>query len=187
MIFDKSNANNMHENRFFLSFRQNKKERKKSHHEILFILANPSPKTKIEQNASTASIDETVKFCMEKGIHDGYARISIVNSFSCLGNDQKKLRELLKGNSKYLNQSSNDIWIEWAIKRADYIVAAWGEMGNLYNRNAQITDILIRKGKSGSINCLSTTKDGFPQHLSQQSRNRNQLTLTNSFKIYPYI
>lgn len=53
----------------------------------------------------------------------------------------------------------NDHWIEYAVSRAYFVVAAWGNRGNILDRATSITS-RYRK----NLKALQVTKAGMPKH-----------------------
>jgi len=113
---------------------------------VLFIGLNPS-------TANEEEDDPTIRRCVNYAKDWGYGGFMMVNLFAyrtMLSSNLKKV--------KYPVGSENDKYIVTLSKKADITVAAWGNNGNLYNRDKQVL-ILVP-----SLMCLKINKLGQPTH-----------------------
>ncbi len=113
---------------------------------VLFIGLNPS-------TADDKVDDPTIRRCVNFAKNWGYGGFLIVNLFAyrtTLPSNLKKVKcPVGKDNDKYIVKLS---------KKADLIVAAWGNNGNLYSRDKQVLNLIP------NLMCLKINKSGQPAH-----------------------
>jgi hypothetical protein len=130
---------------------------------ILYIMLNPS-------TASHEVEDRTSKQCLFFAKKFEYGSLEVVNLFSIIATDPKKLKHVLNpiGND-------NDRYILEAAKRADTIVVAWGEKHFINKRNKNVLSIL--KSNGHELYCLDVAKSGHPRHPSRMKHNIDNLKI----------
>ncbi len=94
----------------------------------LFIMLNPS-------KADEKRNDPTVTRCMGFAKHWGFGRLEVCNIFAYRATDPKELFNLTP---EMAIGSENNTHITKAIIRADRVVCAWGNHGELYGRGDEI-------------------------------------------------
>lgn len=109
-------------------------------------------------NPSTADSnkdDNTVKRLYHWTAQNKCGGFVIANLFAYRSRDPKRLKTtpdpVGPDNNKYIKELS---------EQCSIIVCAWGNHGNLMNRNSEVIELL----KGQSIYCLETTSTGQPQH-----------------------
>ena len=114
-----------------------------------FVLLNPS-------TANESVDDPTVKACMKIAHNLGFDGIYITNLFAF----RTKNPEILK-RSKDPVGNQNNKYIEEYAHKAKLVIVAWGNYGNLLNRDGDVLKIL---SKTKIPQCLAYTKLGYPKH-----------------------
>jgi hypothetical protein len=123
---------------------------------VLFILLNPS-------TADATFDDPTVKKCIGFAERWGFESLKIVNLFAYRATDPEELVE-----AKDPVGSDNDRWIREAVKRTDFVVVGWGNLGpyickrciNCSHRIDRVLNII----KDSNPHCLAITKERQPKH-----------------------
>ena len=113
---------------------------------VLFIGLNPS-------TADEGMDDPTIRRCSGYAQHWGYGGFMIVNLFAYRTTFPSNLKKV-----KSPVVSENDKYIIKLSKKADITVAAWGDNGNLYNRDKQVLSLVP------NLVCLKINKSGQPAH-----------------------
>ena len=113
---------------------------------ILFIGLNPS-------TADEKSDDPTIRRCSNYAKNWGYGGFMMANLFAYRSSLPCNLKKV-----KYPVGKDNDKYIVTLSKKADITVAAWGNYGNLFNRDKQILNIIPY------LMCLKINKSGQPAH-----------------------
>ena len=114
---------------------------------IAFIGLNPS--TADEQND-----DPTIRRCVSFAKQWGGSSLWMVNLFAFRATKPAALK-----NATDPIGSQNDAWLDAAITRADIVVAAWGNHGQLDNRAKFVT-----AKYSTQLKTLRVTRAGMPSH-----------------------
>lgn len=128
---------------------------------ICWIMLNPS-------TADANQDDPTIRRCMGFARSWGAGGIVVVNLFAYRATDPNNLWEAsakcnivgeTSGPFRPMFDNLNDYHIATATAQCRTI-AAWGTLGNTNERDQQVIE-LIRPAR---IECLGTTKDGYPKH-----------------------
>lgn len=128
----------------------------------LFVMLNPST---ADENVD----DATIRKCIGFGKRWGYDGIEVVNLFAFRATDPKALKQQTPAQAE---GPRNDEFILDAAARAKttLIVAAWGNHGQLYNRNQFVVGRLV--GLGHTLRCFKVTKTGMPEHPLYQPYER---------------
>lgn len=113
---------------------------------VMFIGLNPS-------TADDRADDPTVRRCIGFSQKWGFGGLILVNLFAYRTTDPVGLIAIDDPIGP-----ENDHWIALEQKKADCVVAAWGNHGVLLNRD----DTVLKSLKNAF--CLGTTKTGCPRH-----------------------
>lgn len=116
---------------------------------INFILLNPS-------TADETKDDPTMRRCINFAKQWGYDGMYVTNLFAYRSTDPKKLKQV-----KDPIGPENDDYIKKYANRAQRVVVAWGNHGELYGRGKDVIEML--SGIEG-VCCLGKTKKGEPRH-----------------------
>ena len=119
---------------------------------ILFIGLNPS-------TANEKIDDPTIRRCINYAQNWGYGSLLMVNLFAYRATMPSELK-----NVKNPIGNDNDLHIIELSKKADIAVAAWGNEGNLLNRDKEVKKILP------NLMCLKINKSGQPAHPLYQKK-----------------
>jgi len=119
---------------------------------ILFIGLNPS-------TANEKIDDPTIRRCINYAQNWGYGSLLMVNLFAYRATMPSELK-----NVKNPIGNDNDLHIIELSKKADIAVAAWGNEGNLLNRDKEVKKILP------NLMCLKINKSGQPSHPLYQKK-----------------
>ena len=119
---------------------------------ILFIGLNPS-------TADEKIDDPTIRRCINYAQNWGYGSLLMVNLFAYRATMPSELK-----NVKNPIGNDNDLHIIELSKKADIAVAAWGNEGNLLNRDKEVKKILP------NLMCLKINKSGQPSHPLYQKK-----------------
>ena len=119
---------------------------------ILFIGLNPS-------TADESNDDPTIKRCLFYSSRWGFGGLIMANLFAFRATLPKDLK-----NSRHPVGRDNNQFIIHAHKEAAMTIAAWGNDGNLYNRDQEVLEIL------SSPMCLKVNKTGQPAHPLYQKK-----------------
>lgn len=121
----------------------------------VFIMLNPS-------TADEYLTDPTIRKCIGFSKRFGFKSMAVVNLFAYRAVDPKTLRR------KYIDPigPENDTVILKVLSKAKQtkckIVCAWGNNGDLFNRNNEIYKLLI--DSKVTPYCFGVTKPGEPRH-----------------------
>jgi len=126
-------------------------DKKKKH--VLFIGLNPS-------TADEEVDDPTIRRCLNFAKKWGYGGFIMVNLFAYRTTLASNLKKV-----KYPVGKDNDKYIMTLSKKADTTVAAWGNNGNLYDRDKQVLSFIP------NLMCLKVNKSGQPSHPLYLSKN----------------
>ena len=119
---------------------------------ILFIGLNPS-------TANEKIDDPTIRRCINYAQNWGYGSLLMVNLFAYRATLPSELK-----NVKNPIGNDNDLQIIELSKKADIVVAAWGNEGTLLNRDKEVKKILP------NLMCLKINKSGQPSHPLYQKK-----------------
>lgn len=114
---------------------------------VAFIGLNPS-------TADATMDDPTIRRCVGFAKAWGGGSLWMVNLFAFRATKPENL--LLAANPI---GPENDEWVEWAVTKADIVIAAWGNHGQLKNRGNEIA-----RKFSGKLHTLGLTGAGMPRH-----------------------
>lgn len=127
---------------------------------MLYIMLNPS-------TADGESDDPTIRVCMGRAERMGYGKITVVNLFAYRATDP---RELYRLPCERIIGPENDYYIREHLAYADYVICAWGNHGNLYQRDLQVREIIKRY--EVPVHHLGLTLEGQPRHPLRISYSR---------------
>ena len=119
---------------------------------ILFIGLNPS-------TADETNEDPTIRRCLFYSSRWGFGGLIMVNLFAFRATLPKDLK-----NSKHPVGRDNNQFIIHAHKEASITIAAWGNDGDLYNRDQEVLEII------SNPMCLKVNKTGQPAHPLYQKK-----------------
>ena len=119
---------------------------------ILFIGLNPS-------TADETHDDPTIRRCLFYSSRWGFGGLIMVNLFALRATLPKDLK-----NSKHPVGRDNNQFIIHAHKEASMTIAAWGNDGDLYNRDQEVLEIITNPM------CLKVNKTGQPAHPLYQKK-----------------
>jgi len=119
---------------------------------ILFIGLNPS-------TADETHDDPTIRRCLLYSSRWGFGGMIMVNLFAFRATLPKDLK-----NSKHPVGRDNNQFIIHAHKDASMTIAAWGNDGDLYNRDQEVLEII------SNPMCLKVNKTGQPAHPLYQKK-----------------
>ena len=119
---------------------------------ILFIGLNPS-------TADETNDDPTIRRCLFYSSRWGFGGLIMVNLFAFRATLPKDLK-----NSKHPVGRDNNQFIIHAHKEASMTIAAWGNDGDLYNRDQEVLEII------SNPMCLKVNKTGQPAHPLYQKK-----------------
>lgn len=137
----------------------------------LFIMLNPS-------TADETKNDPTVSRCIKYARRWGFGRLEVCNIFAYRATDPKELyayydsRIPVGADHGYIN----DEHIKSAVERADRVVCAWGNHGQLFNRGIEVRDLVMNEGKFPFA--FKITNKGQPAHPLYQKRDAPLITWT---------
>lgn len=138
---------------------------------VLFIMLNPS-------TADARADDPTLRRCIDLATHWGFGELEVVNLFGLRSTDPDALRTHADPVG-----SMNDLAITAAARRAETIVVAWGDGGELLDRDRAVLallDALARtpphrpagpprpSRQAGRLKCIGLTQRGNPRHPLQR-------------------
>lgn len=124
--------------------------------EIGWIMLNPS-------TADANQDDPTIRRCVAFSKAWGHGGMVVVNLFATRATDPQALRlrtDFYQDEHEALIGYKNDAVIESELKNCAVIVAAWGNHGALYNRGAEVRELL----GDYRLQCLGLTKTLEPRH-----------------------
>ncbi len=115
-----------------------------------FLMLNPS-KADAEKN------DQTIRTCIGMAARFGFGSLEVVNLFAFCATYPEELRAAKNPVGKL-----NDRYIVDAVSKADRIILAWGNHGDILGRSKEVLDLLSPYRLN--LVCLGTTKSGQPRH-----------------------
>lgn len=115
---------------------------------LALIMLNPS-------TADAAINDATIRRCIGFADSWGYGSLEVVNLFAFRTPKPRMLREAADPVGDLCNQA-----ILRAVKRSDQIVIAWGNWGNLHQRDQAVLKLLADQ----EIYCFGYNQSGQPCH-----------------------
>ena len=121
---------------------------------VLFIALNPSTADEIND-------DPTIRRCINYAKKWGYGSILVANLFAYRTTNPEKLRYV-----KNPVGNDNDQHIIKLSKKANLIVAAWGNEGSLFNRDKEVARLIP------NLMCLKVNKSGQPTHPLYQKKDK---------------
>lgn len=113
---------------------------------VNFIMLNPS-------TADANQDDPTIRRCIGFARAWGYGGLIVTNLFALRATDPKEM----KAHAEPVGPR-NDFWLKTIAHNATLMVAAWGAHGAHLGRADEVRSWL------DSLQCLGTTKGGFPRH-----------------------
>lgn len=117
---------------------------------MTFIMLNPS-------KADALKDDPTIRKCVMLAKKENCSGIYVINLFALRSSQPKDL---------YIHNNpvgpDNDYWIDEITKKSKIIVVAWGNDGNLLNRDIEVCEKLKSLGLN--LYCLGLNKNGSPKH-----------------------
>ena len=117
----------------------------------LFVMLNPS-------TADEVVDDPTIRRCIGFAWREGFGRLEIVNLYGFRATEPGVLFE-----AEDPVGSENDLTVEEALKRADLVIAAWGNHGgHVPGRMGRVVDMLRISGQKSM--CFGFTKQNQPRH-----------------------
>ncbi len=132
----------------------------------LFIMLNPSTADEVKN-------DPTVARCIKYARRWGFGRLEVCNIFAYRATDPKELYRLLE---PIAIGPENHIYIQEAVVRADRVVCAWGNHGELYERGIEIRNTIMRLNKFPFA--FKITNKGQPIHPLYQKADAPLITWT---------
>ncbi len=131
----------------YLLWRQHLRARRPA--TVLFIMLNPS-------SADEVTNDPTIARCAQLSKIWGFQRAEVVNLFAFKATQPRVLRQATDPVGPH-----NNHFILEAARRADCIIAAWGNHGNLLARDQEVLRLIEDRHQ---IWCFGKTKNGSPKH-----------------------
>jgi hypothetical protein len=127
---------------------------------VLWVMLNPS-------KADAYQDDHTITMCIHFSESWGYGKLEVGNLFALRSTDPT----VLKDHPNHIGPL-NDEWLKDMAKRADRVVAAWGDHGSTFpNRIRQVLPILGPEVYALSVpNESFLTKKQQPRHPSRVSK-----------------
>lgn len=138
----------------------------------LFIMLNPS-------TADEKRNDPTVSRCIGFAKHWGFGRLEVCNIFAYRATDPGELYQLSEyypANYNIANGPENIDYIRHAVVRADRVVCAWGNHGELFNRGIEVRNLVMNEGKFPLA--FKITNKGQPIHPLYQKADAPLITWT---------
>lgn len=130
----------------------------------LFIMLNPS-------TADETKNDPTVARCIDFTKRWGFGRLEVCNIFAYRATEPRELRRLTEQQAV---GPDNDHHIASAIGRADRVVCAWGNHGEMHGRGVQVRNAIILAGKIPLA--FKITGAGQPIHPLYQKKDAPLIT-----------
>lgn len=130
----------------------------------LFIMLNPS-------TADETKNDPTVARCVDFAKRWGFGSLEVCNIFAYRSTEPLELRGLTEAQAV---GSDNDHHIDSAITRADRVVCAWGNRGEMHRRGIQVRSAIILAGKIPLA--FKITGAGQPIHPLYQKKDAPLIT-----------
>jgi hypothetical protein len=115
---------------------------------VAFCGCNPS---KASRHQSDATVRRWIGFARRWG----YGRIIVVNLFALVSTDPDELAKAADPVGR-----DNDVWIRWATRRAQLLVACWGSCSPLVEARAAEVRPMLGPG----VKCFGFNRDGSPRH-----------------------
>ncbi len=136
---------------------------------VVFILLNPS-------TADGQRDDPTIRRCMGLARGWGFGAVEVVNLFAWRATRPRDLRRALAAAAGSDGGAANRRAVLRAVRRADLVVAAWGNHGAWQGAGPTLLAQLVgaglgpRRGPVGSarvlrLACLGWTRLGHPRHV----------------------
>lgn len=123
-------------------------------HSILWVMLNPSTADGLEDDA-------TIRRCIAFSLAWGYQRLDVVNLFALRATSPKELKTARDPIGPCNNQVIRSM-VQYGYQDLfppNRIVVAWGNRGELFNRDQEVLALLPEK-----VACLGVTKIGQPKH-----------------------
>jgi hypothetical protein len=117
---------------------------------ITLVMLNPSA-------ADAVYNDQTISTCMRLARRFNFGSIEVVNLFAYCTSDPRQLKQARNPVGKH-----NDHYIWASAQKANSILIAWGNHGNLQSRHMEVLDMLVHLATP--LYCLGVTKQGQPRH-----------------------
>ncbi len=102
--------------------------------------------------------DPTISQCENYATNWKFGGLEVVNLFAFISTDRKKIR---KGGKEIIGKNNDDRVLR-TCKKADLVVAAWGNDGKIQNRSTEVKKLLQKSGIK--IRALKINKSGEPHH-----------------------
>jgi hypothetical protein len=115
---------------------------------ILFVMLNPS-------TADAEINDPTIRRCLDFAQSWGYGSLEVVNLFGLRTTQPQRLRQAADPVGP-----DCDRYVQTAIERADTIIVAWGNWGNLQGRDQTVLNWI----DPSRCYCLGVNQSGQPRH-----------------------
>lgn len=128
---------------------------------LAFVMLNPS-------DADAFIPDPTIHECCKRAARRGFDTVDVVNLFSFRTPYPTALRACERGRRGA--DQRNDQVIADVTAGAELVIAAWGNDGNLDNRDLCVRSMLWSRGIA--LHCLGTTQSGAPKHPLARGRHR---------------
>ncbi len=125
----------------------------------LFVMVNPS-------TADEREDDATIRRCMGYARSWGYGWLYVCNLSPYRATDPRDL--VATGAEPAEVWDYNLALLKTAAAAAEIVIVAWGANGRHENRAERVLEALAQSG--AEINCLATTKGGYPVHPLRQPR-----------------
>lgn len=130
-------------------------------HRLVFLMLNPS-------TADAFVLDPTVRECCKRARALGAGILEVVNLFALRSTDPAELKKC--GHGFRGDDTDNDQQILDACEGSVMVIAAWGNHGQLGNRDLSVQRALRAKGIQ--LHHLGVTGDGYPKHPLARGRHR---------------
>lgn len=119
---------------------------------IGFIMLNPS-------RADAQVDDPTIRRCIAFAHTWNFGALEVVNLFAYRTSHPADLKRVLDPVG-----GENDRYLLSLGQRVNQIILAWGNWGNLQNRNRCVLQLLEQQTYLSCLHCLGMTKTGHPRH-----------------------
>ena len=130
---------------------------------VTFIMLNPS-------TADHEYNDPTIRRCIGLAQLWGFSSLNVVNLFALRATEPAQLAK-----AKYPIGRENNLYIRANVEEADQIIIAWGNHGNLLERDRQVLELL-----SGyNLFCLGCNQSGQPKHPLYMPKQSSPLHFKN--------
>ena len=125
---------------------------------VMFVMGNPS-------TADGTHDDHTIRKCIEFTRRWGCGRLIVTNGSPLIATDPREVRKAGPMPDQVFRRNRQRI--KYAAKYCEMIVIAYGEVGNIFGRGADLAKRLLNLGLP--LYHLGTTKSGNPRHPSMLS------------------